>query len=323
MRVERALGRLERPREAFGPLAVVPWAMVAADRVMMRNGAAELHNHFRYRLLDLIPLLQFGAALAGREYRVVRRRPVRIGVGEAASHRALTADAANRIGTGLHQLRVIVGEAIPGDRGLESVAHDSHRDQRVAQVRRLDECVAPCAGGAFMRRVGVGARAAGALGNLSAEAGADFKRALHPRLQLVVGRFEGQHQHRGLALVGAGVGRLAGIEQAAVGWIEAGLRDRAHRFGSSDKIRKRNRRTGAELRPLLEPHPGLRDDAENSFRADEHAVGTRPGARTRQASRFDHAGRRDDAHRLHEVVDMGVERREVAARARRDPSAER
>ena len=44
MRVERALGRFQRPREAIGPLTVVPWAMVAADRVMMRDRAAELRD---------------------------------------------------------------------------------------------------------------------------------------------------------------------------------------------------------------------------------------------------------------------------------------
>src|ERR1700730_13529680 len=42
MRVEGALGRPERTREALGPLAVVPWAMVTADRMMVRDRAAEL-----------------------------------------------------------------------------------------------------------------------------------------------------------------------------------------------------------------------------------------------------------------------------------------
>ena len=38
---------------------------------------------------------------------------------------------------------------------------------------------------------------------------------------------------------------------------------------------------------------------------------------------LDHALRRDDAQRFHEIVDMGVERREMTAAARRDPAAER
>ena len=42
VRVEGALGRLERAREALGPLAVVPWAMVTADRMMVRDRPAEL-----------------------------------------------------------------------------------------------------------------------------------------------------------------------------------------------------------------------------------------------------------------------------------------
>ena len=51
VRVERALRRFQSPREALGPLAIVPRAMVAADRVMMRDRAAELHDHFRHRRL--------------------------------------------------------------------------------------------------------------------------------------------------------------------------------------------------------------------------------------------------------------------------------
>src|SRR4051795_8228672 len=42
---------------------------------------------------------------------------------------------------------------------------------------------------------------------------------------------------------------------------------------------------GAErkLGTRLQSHPGRRDPAELSFRADEQAVGTRPGTRSRQA----------------------------------------
>ena len=79
------------------------------------------------------------------------------------------------------------------------------------------------------------------------------------------------------------------------------------------------RKTGFDL----QPHPGLRDDAENAFRADEQAIGARPRARSGKAPRLDHALRRDDAQAFDEIVDMGVERREMAARARRDPAAER
>ena len=150
-----------------------------------------------------------------------------------------------------------------------------------------------------------------------------FERALHPGLQLMVGRLEGQHQHGSLALVGAGVGRLARIEQAAVGRKEAGLRDCANRLGAGNKIGKRDRRAGAKLRPILQAHPGLGDDAENPLGADEHAVGTRPGAGAGQAARLDNAGGREHAHRLHEIVDMRVKRRKMTARAGRDPSAER
>src|SRR5262249_62242663 len=48
-----------------------------------------------------------------------------------------------------------------------------------------------------------------------------------------------------------------------------------------------------------------------------------PGAGARQPAALDHALRRDRAQRFHEIVDVGVERREVPSPARRDPAAER
>ena len=51
--------------------------------------------------------------------------------------------------------------------------------------------------------------------------------------------------------------------------------------------------------------------------------GTRARAGAGQAAAFERALRRHHAQRFNEVVDVGVERREMAAAARRDPAAER
>src|SRR6266851_6811397 len=57
-------------------------------------------------------------------------------------------------------------------------------------------------------------------------------------------------------------------------------------------------------------------------RAEREPIGAGPGARGRQPPRRPHAGGRDQADRLDQVVDARVERGEVAAGARRDPAAE-
>ena len=72
-----------------------------------------------------------------------------------------------------------------------------------------------------------------------------------------------------------------GIEDAAVRRIKSCLRDRAHRPGGGEEIWKLHRAAGAKLGPVLQPHPGLRDDAENALRADHQAV----RARARRPSR--------------------------------------
>src|SRR5262249_46022215 len=81
--------------------------------------------------------------------------------------------------------------------------------------------------------------------------------------------------------------------------------------------------TVAEFRAVLQTHPRLRDDTENSFRAEHHAVGARACAGAWQAAAFDHASRRDGAQRFNQIVDMRIERREMTAGARRNPAAER
>ena len=116
--------------------------------------------------------------------------------------------------------------------------------------------------------------------------------------------------------------RLLRVEDAAVRGVEAGLGDRSDGAGSREEVRELHRAAGAEARPVLEPHPRLGDHAENAFRPDEQAVGAGAGAGAGKAARLDEAARRDDAQVFDEIVDMRVERREMAARPRRDPAAQ-
>ena len=92
---------------------------------------------------------------------------------------------------------------------------------------------------------------------------------------------------------------------------------------AGDEIGEGHRRPTCARWAILQAHPRFGDDAENAFGADEQSVGTRAGAGAGQAARLDHAARRDDAQRFDEVVDVRVQRREVAARAGGDPAAER
>ncbi len=139
----------------------------------------------------------------------------------------------------------------------------------------------------------------------------------------MVGGLERQHHDGDRAVRRAGVVGLGRIEDAAVRRIEAGLRDRAHRACGGEKVLEMHRAAGAAGRPVLQPHPGLRDHAEDALGTDHHAVRAWAGAGARQAAALDHALRRHGAQRFDEIVDMGVERREVAAAAGRDPAAER
>ena len=213
-----------------------------------------------------------------------------------------------------------VADALPGHRGLEGRGEDAARHGMLAVVRRADELVAPGAGGAASdgrsrrRRRGVGH---------AAMVAADFQRALHPGVERMVGRFEGQHQHRLLVAPRDAGQRLARFEQAAVGGIEPGLGDLAHRVGAGKEVLEAHAGRGAERRLLAQPHPGFGDDAQDALGADEHPVGAGAGAGARQAARLERAGRRHHARALDEIVDVGVERGVVAARARGDPAAQR
>ena len=139
----------------------------------------------------------------------------------------------------------------------------------------------------------------------------------------MVGGFEGDDQHAlliGVDAIGAG---LVIVDDAQVRRVEPGLGDGADRPRGGEEILEAEHGVSAEAGPALQPHPGLGDDAKRALRADHHAVGTGTGARARQAARLHRAGRRDHADAFDEIVDVGVERREVAPRAGGDPAAER
>ena len=119
--------------------------------------------------------------------------------------------------------------------------------------------------------------------------------------------------------------RLLGLEQAAVGGPQAGLHELAHRVerrrakSRNDTLAER-RRSG---RGSTRTHASVMTASVPS-EPSSMPVGRRAGARARQPPRLPHlAADGQRAHRLDEVVDVRRAGREVAARARGDPAAER
>jgi hypothetical protein len=158
---------------------------------------------------------------------------------------------------------------------------------------------------------------------LAAVIGAAFERARHPRFDGVIAGFEGQHQDRHTAVRSAGIEHLLRVEDTAIRRKQSGLRDRPQSPGRGKKIYKLHGPAAAKLRTILQPHPGLRDDAKDTLRADQQPIRARAGARAREPPRLDHALRGDDAERFNQIIDVGVEGGEMTARAGRDPAAER
>src|SRR5262245_24636629 len=91
LRVERLLGGAQRVGEQRRALLVVPRTMIAADRVVMRDGAAVCDYRIERRALDGVPLWAEPARLAERVEGEVGRRTVGIDMGEAAGDLALAA----------------------------------------------------------------------------------------------------------------------------------------------------------------------------------------------------------------------------------------
>ena len=158
---------------------------------------------------------------------------------------------------------------------------------------------------------------------LAAMAAADLQRPGQPRPQLVVCRLEAEHENRTRAVTASGHQRLVVAEQAAVGRIEPRLRKLPGRLHSIAEVGKKHRGARPELRPRLHPHPRLGDHAQRAFGAAEQPLGRLASTGGRQPPGSEHAARRHHADRLHELVDMSVKRREMAARACRYPPAQR
>ena len=149
-----------------------------------------------------------------------------------------------------------------------------------------------------------------------------FQRQVHPVVYRVVGRFEPEHQQRFAGpRRGAGRLRLQSVEQAAVGRVEPGLGDLAHRPRRGREVVEADAAGGLVGRSLLKPHPGLGDQAEDPLGAEQGAVRRRSGAGPRQAAALPGADRADRPHRLDQVVDVRIEGREVPAGPSGDPAA--
>ncbi len=66
----------------------------------------------------------------------------------------------------------------------------------------------------------------------------------------MIGRFEAEHQDMGGAVVDPGDPRFGGVDQPAVGRVEAGLRDRATARTASAAVAKSSKPTEADARKV-------------------------------------------------------------------------
>src|SRR5262249_52337551 len=105
-------------------------------------------------------------------------------------------------------------------------------------------------------------------------------------------------------------------------WIQTALCDRPHRARRGKEIGEMHGATRAEARPVLQTHPRLGNDAEDAFGADEQAIGAWPGSGAWQPAGLDDAIRGRHPQAFNEFVDMGIEAREMATGAGRDPTSE-
>ena len=151
----------------------------------------------------------------------------------------------------------------------------------------------------------------------------ELEGAIHPGVERVIGGLERDQEDRAAATRDLVEQALGGIEQAAVGGLQAGARQGAGRGDGVIEADELDRGASAKARARGDPHPGLGDDAERALGAEPEAVGIGAGAGGGQAPGGDQAARGDDGHRLDEVVDVGGAGRVVTAGAGREPAAER
>ena len=138
----------------------------------------------------------------------------------------------------------------------------------------------------------------------------------------MVAGFEAEHHDGDAAVAGAGVVGLLRVEDAAVGGIEPGLRDGAHRARGGEELWKRTDAAGAEVGRGCNRIQAAVMTPRMPSEPMNMRSGLGPAPEPGQAARFQHAARRDHAQAFDEIVDMGVEAGEMAARAGRDPAAE-
>ena len=118
------------------------------------------------------------------------------------------------------------------------------------------------------------------------------------------------------------VSASSGIEQPAVRRVEARLRDHPRRLRAGGEALEEDRAGGLEAGPWANPHPGLGDHSQDALGAEDHAVGARTCPGAGQPAALPEAGRRQRRDRVDQVVDVGLQGGEMAARPGRDPAAE-
>ena len=140
----------------------------------------------------------------------------------------------------------------------------------------------------------------------------------------VVGRLEAEDEHGARPVAGAAALRLERVDQAHVGRVQA----RTARAPGRPRrpSRKPAKRTAREARcsgrGCTRIHASVITPSVPSL-PSSMPVGRRARAAARQAAALPRARRRERAHGLHEVVDVGPQRREVAAGPGGDPAAQR
>ena len=104
-----------------------------------------------------------------------------------------------------------------------------------------------------------------------------LERTRNGLLDGMVGGLEAEHEQRVTAVAGERERSFAGVEQAAVGGVKAGLGDGAHAFGGVEEALEAHAGGGAVDGARLDAHPRVGDHPERAFGAGEHAVGADTG----------------------------------------------
>src|SRR5258706_130549 len=192
--IKRTFHRPQRRGKEFRTLLVVPAAMVAPDRVMMRNRPSRFHKRigsgdfYRPELFDQRRLVAQGAK--GK----VDSWSTWVDVGKTATDQSfLPGRLSHRSFCCFLDRRIEVRELFPGDSRLKGVGDDATRRQFFAQGGHAEKALAPLPGSpAPVRALLVDCFSA----VFPAIVRAQLKRTLQPCVYRVIGGFEGQEQHR-------------------------------------------------------------------------------------------------------------------------------